>query len=131
MANRMEAGHFEASGANVTLSFPKLPDVFMAWNQTKFATDATNILLLHAKDYAAGDASILLNEADAGIGVVEATNGVTQNNTVTYAETASDVTATKTVNLTLGSAFRGADSDEIHYIAFFCDKYTDHGDINA
>lgn len=129
--NRIEAGHFEASGAAVTLSFHALPDVFMAWNQTKFATDASNIVLFHAKDYAAGDASIILNEADAGIGVVEATNGITQTSSVAYAETASDVSASATITLGIGSAFYGADSDEIHYLAIWADKYTDHGDINA
>lgn len=131
MANMIYGGHFEASGANVALSFPRLPDSFIAWNETKAGTDANNFLLFHGKDYAAGDATIVVNEADAAIGVKETTNGVTQANTVTIAETSSDVAATKTVTLTLGSAFRGADSDEVHYLAFFCDVYTDHGDINA
>lgn len=129
--NRIEAGHFEASGATVTLSFHELPDTFIAWNETKMATDATNIVLFHAKDYAAGDASLILNEADAGIGVAETTNGITQTSSVAYAETSSDVAASATITLALGSAFYGADSDEIHFIAFWADKYTDYGDINA
>lgn len=131
MANRIEAGHWEASGAAVTLTFHEIPHTMICWNETKMATDATNIVLFWGKDYAAGDASIILNEADAGIGVKETTNGVTQTNTTTAAEASSVVTHTKTVTLALGSAFYGADSDEIHYIAFWADKYTDHGDINA
>jgi hypothetical protein len=131
MANRIEAGHWEASGATVTLTFHEIPHVLIAWNETKMATDATNIVLFWAKDYAAGDASIILNEADAGIGVVETTNGITQTDSTTAAETASVVTHTKTVTLAFGSAFYGSDSDEVHYISFHCDTYTDHGDINA
>lgn len=130
----IQTGHFEASGANVALVWPNMdrnPDVLIAWNQTKFATDATNIVLFWHKDYAAGDASIILNEADAGIGVVEATNGVTQNDSVAYSEVSSQVSAVHTLNLTLGSAFRGADSDEIFYIAIWSSNDVDHGDINA
>ena len=131
MANRIEAGHFEASGASVTLSFHEIPHVLVMWNETAMATDANNIVLFWGKDYAAGDASLILNEADAGIGVAETTNGVTQANTVSVAETASDVKATKTVTLSLGSAFYGADGQELHYFALFADSYIDHGDINS
>ena len=129
----IEVGHFEADGANVALTWDmdRNPDALIAWNQTKFATDATNIVLFWTKDYAAGDASIILNEADAGIGVVEATNGITQNDSVTYADVANSTQATHTLNLTLGSAFRGADSDEIHYVAIWANKFIDRGDINA
>ncbi|MFW9872316.1 MAG: hypothetical protein ACFFG0_04370 [Candidatus Thorarchaeota archaeon] len=131
MANYIKAGHFEASGAAVALPFHRIPDVLIAWNETKFATDATNIVLFWTSAYAAGDASLIVNEADAAIGVAETTNGVTQTNTTTYSESSNQVTATKTCTLSLGSAFYGADSDEIHYIAFFADQFTDHGDINA
>jgi hypothetical protein len=130
----IEAGHFEASGAAVALTWKaeRNPDVFIAWNQTKFATDATNVLLFHSKDYAAGDASIIINDTTDGMkGVVEATNGVTQNDSVAYADTANLTKATHTLNLTLGSAFYGADSDEIHWIAIWADRYVDAGDINA
>jgi hypothetical protein len=104
----------------------------MAWNQTKFATDATNVFLLWEKDYAAGDASIIINDTTDGMkGVVETTNGITQNDSVAYSDTANLTRATHTLNLTLGSAFYGADSDEISYIAIWADKFNDRGDINA
>jgi len=130
----IQAGHFEASGANVALVWPNMnrnPDFLLAWNETKFATDATNIVLFWDKDYAAGDASLIVNEADAGIGVAETTNGVTQNDSVAYSDTNNLTQASHTLNLTLGSAFRGADSDEIHYLAIWADNFVDHGDINA
>ena len=129
----IEVGHYEASGAAVALTWEmeSNPDALIMWNQTKMATDATNIVLFWTKDYAAGDASIILNEADAGIGVVEATNGVTQNDSVAYTDTANQTIAAHTLNLTLGSAFYGADSDEIHYIAIWASRFIDRGDINA
>jgi len=129
----IEVGHFEASGAAVALTWDvdRNPDALIMWNQTKMATDATNIVLFWTKDYAAGDASIILNEADAGIGVVEATNGITQNDSVAYADTANSTSASHTLNLSIGSAFYGADSDEVHYVAIWANKYYDRGDINA
>lgn len=128
---RIEVGHFEASGATVTLSFAELPDALIAWNETKFATNTSNCVLFWTRGYAAGDASILQDQ-DAGMqGVVETTNGITTADTVSYAESNSDVTATKTVTVAFGSAFYGADSDEIHYVALWGNKFTDHGDINA
>lgn len=131
MSNYIKAGHFEASGAAVALPFHRIPDALIAWNETKFGTDAANIVLFWTSAYAAGDASLLVNEADAATGAAETTNGITQTNTVTYAESSNQVTATGTVTLSLGSAFYGSDSDEIHYIAFFADEFVDHGDINA
>lgn len=133
MANYIKAGHFEASGASVTLTLPKerVPDYMMMWNETKFATDATNIMMLWNKDFAAGDASILLNEADAGIGVKETTNAITQADSVAYTETNSTVRAVHTLTLTIGPAFYGADSDEVHYLMIWADEFEDHGDINA
>lgn len=129
----IEVGHFEADGANVALTWDleRNPDCLIAWNETKFATDATNIVLFWNKDYAAGDASLIVNEADAAIGVKEVTNGITQNDSVSYADTANQTSASHTLNLTIGSAFRGADSDEIHYIAIWANKFNDRGDINA
>jgi hypothetical protein len=130
----IEVGHFEASGASVALTWDneRNPDFLMAWNQTKFATDATNVFLLWEKDYAAGDASIIINDTTDGMkGVVETTNGITQNDSVAYSDTANLTRATHTLNLTLGSAFYGADSDEISYIAIWADKFNDRGDINA
>ena len=129
----IEVGHFEASGADVALTWDRNsnPDFLMMWNETKFATDASNIVLFWDKDYAAGDASIILNEADAGIGVKEVTNGITQNDSVAYADTANQTSAAHTLNLTIGSAFYGADSDEVHYIAIWANKFNDRGDINA
>lgn len=128
-------GHFEASGAAVALTWTGMdrnPDFLMAWNQTKFATTSTNVFLLWDKDYAAGDASIIQNDTTDGMmGVAETTNGVTQNDTVAYADTNSNTVATHTLNLTLGSAFYGADSDEIHFIAVWADEFKDYGDINA
>ena len=55
----IEVGHFEADGANVALTWDidRNPDAFIAWNETKYATDATNTFLLWSKGYAAGDAS--------------------------------------------------------------------------
>jgi len=125
----IEVGHFEASGASVALTWDidRNPDALIMWNETKMATDATNIVLFWTKDYAAGDASIILNEADAGIGVKEVSNGITQNDSVTYT---SGVVG-HTLNLTIGSAFYGADSDEIHYLAIWASKFNDRGDINA
>jgi len=129
----IEVGHFEADGANVALTWDmeRNPDALIMWNETKMATDATNIVLFWNKDYAAGDASIIVNEADASIGVAETTNGITQNDSVAYADTNDNTQATHTLNLTIGSAFRGADSDEIHYIAIWANKFNDRGDINA
>lgn len=129
----IEVGHFEASGASVTLTWQRNsnPDFLMMWNETQFATDAKNVVLYWDKDYSAGDASIILNEADAGIGVKEVTNGITQNNSVAYTDTSNNTVATHTLNLTIGSAFYGADSDEIHYIAIWANRFVDHGDINA
>lgn len=129
----IEVGHFEASGANVALTWEQNanPDALIMWNETKFATDATNIVLFWTKDYAAGDASIILNEADAGIGVKETTNAITQNDSVSYADSSNQTSASHTLNLTIGSAFRGADSDEIHYIAIWASRFVDRGDINA
>ena len=129
----IQAGHFEASGAAVTLTWDleRNPDFLLLINETKFATDATNIVGFWFKDYAAGDMSCIINEADAGIGVAETTNGVTQNDSVAYADTNNSTSATHTLNLSLGSAFYGADSDEIHFLAIWADKYSDLGDINA
>lgn len=130
----IEVGHFEASGASVALTWEidRNPDFLMAWNETKFASDATNVFLLWDKDYAAGDASIIINDTTDGMkGVAEATNGITQNDSVAYADTNSNTQATHTLNLTLGSAFYGADSDEIHYIAIWANRFVDRGDINA
>lgn len=129
----IQAGHFEASGAAVTLTWDleRNPDFLLLVNETKMATDATNVVGFHFKDYAAGDMSIILNEADAGIGVKEVTNGITQSDSVAYADTSNSTSATHTLNYSIGSAFYGADSDEIHYLAIWADKYTDHGDINA
>ncbi len=130
----IEVGHFEASGASVALTWDldRNPDLLIAWNQTGFATDAKNVLLFWHKDYAAGDASIIINDTTDGMkGVVEATNGITQNDSVAYADTSNQTTATHTLNLTLGSAFYGADSDEIFYLAIWANKSNDRGDINA
>lgn len=129
----IQAGHFEASGAAVALSWDREenPDFLLLVNETKMATDATNIVGVWFKDYAAGDMSIILNEADAGIGVKEVTNGVTQNDSVAYSESSNQVSAAHTLNLSLGSAFYGSDSDEIHFLAIWADKYSDLGDINA
>lgn len=112
----IQAGHFEASGAAVTLTWDleRNPDFLLLVNETKMATDATNIVGFWFKDYAAGDMSIILNEADAGIGVKEVTNGITQNDDVAYADTANSTSASHTLNLSIGSAFYGADSDEVH-----------------
>lgn len=133
MANYIQAGHFEASGAAVTLTWDKNtnPDFLLLVNETAMATDARNIVGFWFKDYAAGDMSIILNEADAGIGVKEVTNGITQNDSVAYADTANVTAASHTLNLSVGSAFYGSDSDEIHFIAFWSDSYTDLGDVNA
>ena len=133
--NYIQCGHFEASGANVALVFPNMnrnPDCLMMWNEVKFATDATNVMLFWQKDYAAGDGSIIVNDTTDGMeGVRETTNGATQNDSVSCSETASQVSCSHTLNVTLGSAFRGADSDEIFYVALWSDNYVDHGDINA
>ena len=134
MANRIEAGHFEASGAAVALTWQaeRNPDVLIAWNETKFATDATNVILFWSQAYAAGDGSIIINRTSDGMeGVVETTNGVTANDSVAYADTANQTQATHTLNLSLGSAFYGADSDEVHFLAIWADRYVDFGDINA
>jgi hypothetical protein len=126
---RIQVGHFEADGSAVALTFDINPNALIAWNETKMATDATNIVFFYTDAYAAGDASIILNEADAGIGVVETTNGFTAASSVSYAETSSDVAASKTETLTFGTAVAGANSDEIHYIAFWANEGTvDHGD---
>lgn len=132
----IEVGHFEASGAGVALTWSHIgidrnPDFFLAWNETKFGTDASNIVLLWDKDYAAGDASIMKNEDTSANAAKETTNGITQNDSVAYTDTANLTIATHTLNLTLGSAFYGADSDEIHYIAIWADSFKDWGDINA
>jgi hypothetical protein len=129
----IQAGHFEASGAAVTLTWDleRNPDFLLLVNESKMATDATNIVGFWWKDYAAGDMSIILNEADAGIGVKEVTNGITQNDSVAYADTNDSTSASHTLNLSIGSAFYGADGDEVHFLAIWADRYEDLGDINA
>ena len=130
----IQAGHFEASGAAVTLTWDleRNPDFLLLVNETQFAADAKNILGFHFKHYAAGDMSILINDTTDGVkGTKEVTNGITQNDSVAYADTANSTAATHTLNLSLGSAFYGADSDEIHFLAIWADKHSDLGDLNA
>lgn len=112
----IQAGRFEASGAAVTLTWDleRNPDFLLLVNETKFATDATNIVGFHFKDYANNAMSIILNEADAGIGVKETTTGIAQNDSVAYADTSNSTSASHTLNYTIGAAFYGADSDMIH-----------------
>lgn len=134
MANYIQAGHFEASGAAVTLTWDldRNPDFLLLVNETKFATTSTNVLGYWFKDYAAGDLSAIDNDTTAGMmGVKEVTNGITQNDSVAIADTANVTQASHTLNLSIGSAFYGADGDEIHFLAIWADKYQDLGDINA
>lgn len=121
-------GHFQASGSAVNIDLSDCPDgnpdFAMVWNETKFATDANNMIGFWTRGYAAGDASIILNEADAGIGVKETTNGLTATQSVSYAS--NTVTATK--QLTVGTALAGANDDEIHFIIVWGNKFADLGD---
>lgn len=129
----IEVGHFEADGASVALTWDneRNPDFLMLFNYTKFGTDASNIKSFWFRDFPAGDALIDINEADAAVASLETTNGVTANDSVAYAEASSVVSATHTLNLTLGSALYGADSDEIYYVAIWASRFVDRGDINA
>jgi hypothetical protein len=121
-------GHFQASGSAVNIDLSDAPDgnpdFAMVWNETKFATDANNMIGFWTRGYADGDASIILNEADAGIGVKETTNGLTDTNSVSYSS--NTVTATK--RLTVGTALAGANDDEIHFIIVWANKFADLGD---
>jgi len=130
----IQVGHFEASGAAVTLTFnqDRNPDFLMLVNATQFATTAKNVVGYWFRDYEPGDMSNILNDTTAGMmGVAEATNGITVVDSVAYADTANVTQATHTLTLSIGSAFYGSDSDEIFYVAVFADKFLDHGDINA
>jgi len=121
-------GHFESAGSAVTIDLSDCPngapDFAMFWNETKFATDAANMIGFWTQGYADGGASIILNEADAGIGVVETTNGITDNLSVSYASDA--ITATKT--MTVGTALAGSNSDEVHFMIIWGSKFADLGD---
>lgn len=124
-------GHFESAGSNVTLTWSaeRNPDFIMLWNYTKFADNNENVFALWHNDYPAGDASIINNNTTNGMmGVEEATNGITANDSVAYSEVSSNVSASHTLNLTLGSALRGADSDEIYFLAIWANENNDLGD---
>lgn len=129
----IEVGHFEADGANVALTWDidRNPDFFMCFNYTKYGTDASNIAGVWFKDFPAGDALVNINEADAAVASLETTNGITVADSVAYSESNNQVSASHTLTFTLGSALRGADSDEVYYIAIWGNKFVDRGDINA
>jgi hypothetical protein len=121
-------GHFESAGSAVNVSLTDCPDgspdFCIAWNETKFGTDASNMCALWTRGMANGNASIFVNEADAAVGTAETTNGFTDTESVSYASNA--VTATK--QLTFGSAIAGSDSDEIHFMIVYANKFSDLGD---
>jgi hypothetical protein len=122
-------GHFQASGSAVNVDLSDCPDgspdACIAWNETKFATDATNVVFFWTRGYSDGDASIIKNDTTDGMmGVAETTNGYTDTESVSYASNA--VTATK--RLTFGTAVAGANDDEIHFIIIYANKFSDLGD---
>ena len=84
----IKVGVIQSAGAAISLSFDKEVTAFILWNETKFATTATNVLSFWTKGYAAGDASVILNDTTNGMmGVKEATNGMTATNTTTFVDT--------------------------------------------
>jgi hypothetical protein len=121
-------GHFQSAGSAVNVDLSDAPngtpDFCIAWNETKFGTDASNILFLWSRGMADGDASIVINEADAAIASAETTNGFTDTQSVSY----SSNTVTTTKQLTFGTAVAGADNDEIHFMIVWGNKFADLGD---
>lgn len=124
-------GHFESAGAAVTVQLTDCPDgapdFGMVWNETKFATDAANMIGFWTRGYADADASIIVNNDAEGIGVKEATNGLTDASSVSYT-TGSATYATATKTMTIGTALAGSDSDEIHFMFIWANKFADLGD---
>jgi hypothetical protein len=96
----IKVGVIQSAGAAINLNFDKEVTAFLLWNETKFATDATNVVSFWTKGYAAGDASIILNDTTDGMkGVKEETNGLTATNSTTLVDTGGrDITGITQAN---------------------------------
>ncbi len=121
--------HYESAGSAVNIDLSDCPsgnpDFAMVWNETQFAQDNKDVFAVWTRGYADGDCSIIHNDTGDGMtGVSETTNGFTDTQSVSYASNA--VTVTK--QLTIGSAMAGANSDEIHGIIIWGNKFEDLGD---
>lgn len=125
-------GHYEADGSAVAIDLSDCPDgtpdFALVWNETAFATDNRDVFGLWTRGMADGDCSIIHNDTGDGMtGVKETTNGLTDTESVTYTTgSATSISATKT--LTIGTALAGSDSDEVHFMIVYANKFEDLGD---
>lgn len=74
-------GYFQSDAAAYTLVLPWQPDMFEWWNYTGFATNSTNLSGVWFRDMPAGDALIVARGTTTLTSTLEATNGITIDNT--------------------------------------------------
>lgn len=75
------AGYLQSDGGAYDLVLPWQADKFEWYNYTKFATNSNNIQGVWFRDFPAGDALIIARGTTDLTSTLEATNGITINNT--------------------------------------------------
>lgn len=75
------AGYLQSGGAAYNLVLPFQADKLEWFNYTKFGTDANNLQGVWFRDFPAGDGLIITRGTTTLTSTLEATNGVTINNT--------------------------------------------------
>jgi len=75
------AGHFISDGGAYNLLLPFEADKLEVWNYTKYGTNSQNLSSVWFRDMPAGDALIVARGTTDLTSTLEATNGITVNNT--------------------------------------------------
>lgn len=111
------AGYLESDGGAYDIALPFQADKFEWWNYTKFATNDNNLYGVWFRDFPAGDALITNRATTTLTSTLEATNGITINNTAGgFTDTHVTVTGITTASpavVTTGSVHGLANDDRV------------------